>query len=68
MGPVPLGGSWKEGNLPHALGSSPSSTEIKQDGGGTLENQCEAVQVETILHKRVSAIGNRIQVPVGVRN
>ena len=25
--------------------------EINQDRGGALENQCEAVQIETILHK-----------------
>ena len=33
------------------LGISPTSKEISQNGGGTLDNQREAVKVETVLHK-----------------
>ena len=33
------------------LTSFPTSEEISQDRGGTLDNQCEAVKMETILNK-----------------
>ena len=36
---------------PCTLGSSPTSDQISQNGGGTLEKWYEAVKVESILHK-----------------
>ena len=48
---APLGGSWKEEKLLNP-GNFPTSEEISQDGGGTLDNWCEAVKMEIILHKQ----------------
>ena len=33
------------------LGSSPYQKEINPDGGGTLDNWCEAIKTETIIPK-----------------
>lgn len=39
--------------------------EINKAEGGTLENQFEAVKIETILLRRVSTVGNHRLVPAG---
>ena len=52
-----------------ALGKFPTSKEISQDGGGTLDSQREAVKMETTLHERsVLQAANHMWVLAGVRN
>ena len=49
----------------YILRISPTSMEINKAEGGTLENQFEAVKIETILLRRVSTVGNHRLVPAG---
>lgn len=35
----------------YTLGSSLTSKEVSQDRGGSLDNQCEEVNMETILYE-----------------